>query len=427
MSLTAAEYCDWILARIQHTVVVNLALSESYGLALAETLRAELDLPLWDSSAMDGYALRIADVASASTDSPVRLRVQGEVAAGDAADPDMTAGTAIRIMTGAPVPSAADAVVPIEQTHRATAGAATASVIPVSRESDAWDDQEIWVTAPIASGANIRRRGEDIRQSDVIAHRGDSLNAARLSALAAVGIGEVSVYRAPRIAVLSTGSELRPAGTQLQRGEIPESNSVLLGGLLREAGLPAITIAYAADSVEQLRDQIGVLAAEHDAIITTGGVGPGKYDVVRLALADEPGIRSARVKIRPGQPQCSGRHRAGAFLFCLPGNPVSAAVSFELFVRPALRTMAGYQEIYRRKLLATAAVAWPGKSGSLQVLPVKISETDTGLSCVPAVPPRGASHAVAQYGASDGYALVEAERAEVRAGELVQIIETGLR
>lgn len=415
--MTPEEYQQWVLARIWQTGTGSRAISQAYGLALAEPAIAEIDLPIWDSSAMDGYAVRAQDIAEATAAQPAALRVLDEVAAGDGSDPDLQTGGAVRIMTGAPVPSAASAVVPIELTE---------GFMREAPASDAWIGPEVRVIRAVGAGANIRRRGEDVGRGDTIAHAGDTLNAARLSALAAAGVGSVQVHDAPRIAVVSTGSELRAAGTELRRGEIHESNSVLLAGLLREAGFEATTIEHCVDDAESLKVRLAHLAAKHDAVITTGGVGPGKYDVVRIALEDEPEVRSVRVSVRPGQPQCSGRHSAGGFMFGLPGNPVSAAVSFELFVRPALRQMAGHSRLHRRSLVATAATDWPGKQGSFQVLPVTITSTPDGLVCAPSVSPTGVSHAVGRYGATDGYALVEADRGGVQAGEIVHIIETGI-
>ncbi|MGB3414221.1 MAG: molybdopterin molybdotransferase MoeA, partial [Microbacteriaceae bacterium] len=360
-------------------------------------------------------------------DHPVTLRVIAEVAAGDADDPEMPAGTAVRIMTGAPVPTAASAVIPIEVTQIAAdfsndSGEHNTRANP---EADAWNAAVIRVQQPVILGANVRQRGEDIRKGEPIAQAGDELSAVRLSALAAAGINQVPVHRAPRIAVLSTGSELQAIGNQLRRGQIPESNSLLIAGLLCESGFAVTTIDHCADSAEELNHRFALLAATHDAIITTGGVGPGKYDVVRIALAKEPEIVSTRVAIRPGQPQCSGRHSAGAFIFGLPGNPVSAAVSFELFVRPALLRMAGHSRIDRRTLIATAETGWSGKTGSLQVLPITITSTAAGLSCTPSVPANAVSHSVARHGASQGYALLGPERGQVLAGDLVEVIETG--
>lgn len=405
---------EWILERIGRTAVVESPVAASHGLALAEHVRARHDLPMWDASAMDGYAVRSAETSGAGDADPVRLRVVGEVAAGSGEDPAVPRGCAVRIMTGAPVPSDADAVVPVEASS-------------AEREGERWADAEVRIHRAVEPGANVRRIGEDVRAGDPIAQAGEHLGAARLSAIAAAGAAAVRVHRAPRIAVVATGSELVAPGAELGRGRIPESNSLLIAGLLAEAGFAATTVEHRGDDAEGLAARLAELAADHDAIVTTGGVGPGRHDVVRIALEREPGIRAVRVAVRPGQPQCAGRHSGGAFVFGLPGNPVSAAVSFELFVRPALRAFTGHAQLHRLRLTATALESWSGSAGRLQVLPVRIEETPTGLGCVPAVAASRVSHSVGGHGGRDGYAIVEFERAGVRAGEQVHVIEAGGR
>lgn len=407
------DYLRWILAQVQPTDSMQVGIAAAHGLVLAAPVASRLDLPLWDASAMDGYALRAADVMAASPTTPAELRVIGEVAAGSLADPALAPGEAVRIMTGAPVPSEADTVVPFEQTI-------------ADNDASPWAESLVRVTEAVPVGAHVRRQGEDVRAGDPLADAGDALGAARLSALAAAGVDVVDVYRTPRVAVVSTGSELRAPGERLQRGEIPESNSLLVSGLLRETGIAPVTVEHCADDADQLRERLAELAATHDAVITTGGVGPGRHDVVRIALEGEPGIRSLSVAVRPGQPQCSGRHSAGGLAFGLPGNPVSAAVSFELFVRPALRALGGHATTERRRHTATVIAGWRGRTGRLQVQPVTIVANETGLVCSPAVPSRGVSHSVGRHGATDGYALVEPERGDVSAGDTVHVILTGL-
>ncbi len=421
------EYLRSILAQIHPTDSERISIADAFGLALAEPVAAGFDLPRWDSSAMDGYAVRAADVASATEEAPVSLRVVGEVAAGSGLDPVLDLGTAARIMTGAPLPTSADTVVPVELTlgEGNNDGTHTGARNEPGEEIS-WADNVVRVLHQVALGANVRRRGEDVRQADQLARPGDTLGSARVSALAAAGAATVTVHRPPRIAIVSTGSELRQPGEMLRRGEIPESNSLLISGLLREAGFAATTVEHCADSEEELSERLTQLATSHDAVITTGGVGPGRHDVVRIALSSEPQIRSIRVAVRPGQPQCSGRHSAGAFIFGLPGNPVSAAVSFELFVRPALRKLAGHARQEHGRFTAIVEQGWRGKSGRLQVLPVKLRHSEAELLCSPAVAAQRVSHSVGQHGLTDGYALVESERGDVAAGETVDVIMTGM-
>lgn len=409
MVVSADEHLDWILSRIRQLEPEVRAARETFGLTLAAEVAAANDLPLWDNSAMDGYAVRATDLASATDADPVPLAVIGEVAAGSSDDPSIPPGAAVRIMTGAPLPSEADAVVRVEDTSGETG-------------RGEWADARVAVHLAPEAGANVRRRGEDTRAGAAIASAGEPLGAQRLAALAAAGVTSVTVRPRPKVAVIATGSELTAPGAPLVRGKIPESNSVLLAGLVRAAGAELVSVEVAADDAEAFAARLAGLAGSCDVILTSGGVGPGRHDIVRIALEDEPEVRAVRVAVRPGQPQCVGPLRSGPWIFALPGNPVSAAVSFELFVRHALLHAQGRTVTARPRVPATAENGWRGVAGRLQVLPVRITQTATGLACRPAVNPRGVSHAVGGHGGADGYALVGAERGDVAAGETVDVI-----
>lgn len=416
MQITVEDHLQWILERVGRLPVVELPITEALGYTVAEDVRALHPLPLWDNSAMDGYALRAEDTAGASPTAPVRLSVVGEVLAGSAADPSISAGSAVRIMTGAPLPGDANAMIPVELTRGDTIGAT-------------WGQDFVDIHAEVAVGANIRRRGEDTAVGAMLASVGQLLSAAKTAALAAAGTDRVRVFQRPRVAVIATGSELRAPGEAFSRGQIPESNSLLIAGLLREIGIDPVHVTRSADDATALAAELQTFAAECDVLITTGGVGPGTHDIVRIALESEPGIRAVRVAVRPGQPQCVGRLRpqrdddSGALVFALPGNPVSAAASFELFVRPALLSLQGRTEIHRLRLSARASEGWRGVPDRLQVLPVLVSNDGSGtLACTPAVNPRGVSHAVGGHGSANGYALVESGRGDVRAGDPVTVV-----
>lgn len=414
MGITAEEWREWILSGIGLLGVETLPIADAHGRTLAEEVRARHDLPQWNSSAMDGYALRSADAAQASPAAPVSLAVLGEVLAGSEENPPIPPGAAVRIMTGAPVPDEADAVVPVERTRG-------------DRPDSPWARSAVRLPGPVAAGANIRLRGEDTPAGAVIAERGDALTAARQSALAAAGVAEVRVGVSPRVAVVVTGAELGDPGTALARGRISESNSVLIAGMLRECGLEPVAVRRCGDDAAAVSALLDELSSECDAIVSTGGIGPGSHDAMRIALEAEPGVRQARVAVRPGQPQCSGRLASGPWMFALPGNPVAAAVSFELFVRPALLAVQGRREILRRRIAAVAGAAWRGAEGRLQVLPVTVSrggsaESDGRHACRPAVDPRGVAHSVGGHGATHGYALVGPERGDVAAGEPVDVM-----
>lgn len=373
-----------------------------HGAVLARDVASAHPLPLWDNSAMDGYAVRSADVAAA----PVTLDVIGEVPAGSGWDPVLGPGQCVKIMTGAPIPSDADAVVRIEDTSAAVEG---------------WDVKTVQVNVQVSAGRNIRRSGEDKKAGEPMAYAGEELTAARLSALAAAGSSTLEVRAMPKVAVLITGAELRTPGLPLSRGQVPETNSLLMAGLLAESGIQAATVVHCVDDIEAVREQLAILGATHDAVLSTGGVGPGAYDVMRQALESEPEVQAVRVKIRPGQPQCAGRLAAGAMVFALPGNPVSAAVSFELFVRPCLRSMQGHREVLRPTLRAVAAVGWRAAAGRVQVIPV-VFEHGAQLRCAPAVQAQSISHSVGGFGAAQGYALVPAGITQVNPGDEVEVL-----
>ncbi|WP_416442362.1 gephyrin-like molybdotransferase Glp [Leucobacter sp. HNU] len=411
-AVAAEEHLRWILDRVPVLAAQVLPLDDAVGLLLAEDVASLLDLPIWDNSAMDGYAVRSADLAAATAQRPLALRVVGEVAAGSPEDPSIAPGETVRIMTGAPMPSAADAVVPVERTSGDTPG-------------EPWARAEARFSGPVAPGTNVRRRAEDVAAGAVIARAGSALGAARIAALAAAGVSSVGVRPRPRVAVLVTGSELSAPGTALERGRIPESNSLLLRALLAEQGIDAVEVGTSVDDPDALATRLSELGRRVDLVLTTGGVGPGRHDVVRLALEREPGVRPVRVAVRPGQPQCAGRLDGGAWIFALPGNPVSAAVSFELFVRPALHRMQGGDGSPRLRLPAVAEIGWRGPAGRLQVLPVRIDSDGSGLRCAPAVDPGGFSHAVGGHGTADGYAMVPVGRGDVVAGEAVDVILVG--
>ncbi|NQD39601.1 molybdopterin molybdotransferase MoeA [Glutamicibacter halophytocola] len=384
------------------SIEVSGGFAALHGAVLAEDVASAHPLPLWDNSAMDGYAVRSGDTSAA----PVALEVIGEVPAGSGWDPRLEPGQCVKIMTGAPIPSDADAVARIEDTSAAIGG---------------WDVDTVQVNVQVPPGKDIRRSGEDKAAGDLMAYAGETLSAARLSALAAAGASTLVVRTAPRVAVLVTGAELRAPGEDLSRGQIPETNSLLMAGLLAESGIQAATVVHCVDDICAVREQLDILGATHDAVLSTGGVGPGAYDVMRQVLEAEPGVQAARVKIRPGQPQCAGRLESGAMVFALPGNPVSAAVSFELFVRPCLRAMQGHREVLRPTLRAVAAVGWKAAAGRMQVIPVVFQHGPT-LRCAPAVQASSISHSVGGFGAAQGYALVPAGATQINPGDEVEVL-----
>lgn len=407
---TVEEQLADVLAAAAPTDPIALSLAGAAGLTLAEPVRARVDVPVFDNSAMDGFAVRFADVAGASPQEPVALRVVADLPAGSAADPALGPGEAVRIMTGSPVPADADAIVPFEDTAGGLAD--SLGVVSVTR-------------APRAAGAHIRRRGEDLRAGDVVLAAGTALGPLQLAAAAATGVDRLVVARPPRVMVISTGDELVEPGAALERGQIPESNSTLLAGLVRATGAELLRATCVSDSPDELRATL-TENPEADVVITSGGVSAGAYEVVRHVLAsahDAGDVTFTKVAMQPGKPQAFGRLATGGLLFGLPGNPVSVAVSFEAFVRPALLAMQGRRDLHRPVLRLPAAVGWRTPPGRRQYLPVAIDRTDPGAWTVrPATPGGSGSHLAAGLAHAEAYAVVPADVEAVAAGDAVDVM-----
>jgi molybdopterin molybdotransferase len=373
-------------------------LREARGLVLAAPIAARHALPPFDNAAMDGYAVRAADVAGASRDSPASLRIAADIAAGSAADPRLAPGEAARIMTGAPMPTDADAVVPLEET-------VSGALFPATGD--------VGVLRAPAAGAHVRRAGEEARAGDVVLAAPAVLNPRRLAAAAAAGHAELPVHPAPRVAVFATGDELVPPGRALARGQLAESNSSLIAALAAEAGALVVEVGVVRDEAEELRARVAAVQASVDLVVITGGVGSGAYDVARTAFGGV--LDFHEVAMQPGRPQAFGRLPGGPPVFGLPGNPVAAAVSFEVFVRPAIARLRGLGH-ERRTFTATAEAGWRGRADRQQYLPVVVD----GDRVRPAG--AGRSHFVASLARADGYAVVPPGTAEVHAGDRVTVL-----
>ncbi|KOX33941.1 molybdopterin molybdenumtransferase [Saccharothrix sp. NRRL B-16348] len=320
--------------------VVESPVADCLGLVLAEDLVATVPLPPFDNSAMDGYAVRAADVASV----PVELPVVEDIPAGRTASGPLAAGTAHRIMTGAPVPVGADAVVQVEWTDGGTA------VVRVDR--------------PVAVGQNVRRMADDVAVGTTVLRAGVPLGPAQLGLAAALGFGTLPVRRRPRVLVLSTGSELVGPGVALEPGQIYESNGVMLAAAVREAGGEAELLRFVPDDVEQFHAAIAPRLASVDLLLTSGGVSAGAYEVVKDAFTGR-GVEFTKVAMQPGGPQGAGRYQ-GVAVATLPGNPVSAQVSFEVFIRPALRAAMGFSRVERPTAAARLSAPITSPAGRTQ-------------------------------------------------------------
>ena len=323
---------------------VNTA--EAVGLVLAADVVAPLSLPVFDNSAMDGYAVRAGDITAAGPDESVSLPVAEDIPAGRTDRLTLAAGTAHRIMTGAPVPAGADAVVPVEQTD---AGTETVAIRSTARV-----------------GQHIRRAGEDVTAGITVLSAGQTLTPAALGLAAALGLHELIVTPRPRVVVISTGSELVGPGTPLRPGQIYESNAVMLAAAVREAGAEVVTVATCGDDVDAFRAAVNAHAGDSDVVITSGGVSAGAYEVVKDTFGRDSAVEFVKVAMQPGMPQGSGTLPDGRALIALPGNPVSALVSFEVFVRPALRAAAKLARPHRQRRTAVLTEAITSPRGKRQ-------------------------------------------------------------
>ncbi|MGH3696899.1 MAG: molybdopterin molybdotransferase MoeA [Pseudonocardiaceae bacterium] len=333
------EHTRVVAALLSTTPVIRLPLVDCAGLALAEPITAAVALPPFDNSGMDGYAVRSVDIAAASADEPMSLPVTEDIPAGRTDSPSLQPGTAHRIMTGAPIPPGADAVVPVELTDSGR--------------------HQVRIYAPRAPGDSVRPAGGDVTAGEQVLPAGTVLGPAQLGVAAAVGYAELPVHRPVRVLVLSTGSELVVPGTPLLHGQIYESNGTMLAAAVREAGGQAELMHFVPDDVAALEAALAPRLAGIDLLVTSGGVSAGAYEVVKIAMTGQ-GVDFGKVAMQPGGPQGAGRYR-GVAVATLPGNPVSASVSFEMFVRPALRAAMGLPtQRPRARAQLTEALESPG-------------------------------------------------------------------
>ncbi len=386
--------------------VCEVDLADARGLVLAADVVAPDAVPPFANTAMDGYAVRAHDTAGASEASPVRLRVVDELPAGRAPVRAVGDGEAIRIMTGAPVPDGADAIVMVERTRR--------------------DDDTVLVFAEAEVGAHVRAAGGDIAPGAVVFERGTVLTAAHVGVLASVDVAKARVHRRARVGVLSTGDELVAHGP-LQPGQIRDSNRPMLLALLAEAGCEPVNLGIARDDEDVITERITHALDTCDALLTSGGVSVGDYDYVKAVLErlakDRPGSAFVwwQVAIKPAKPFAFGT-LGPVPVFGLPGNPVSSHVSFELFARPALRKMMGYSEaaLHRPEVVAVAAAPMRRHpDAKLHLDRVRVWYEDGTYRCERSG--AQASNALSAMAAANGLALLP-DGDGVDAGEPVRVL-----
>jgi molybdopterin molybdotransferase len=352
--LSVEEARDAVFAAIAGPTPAEVAwLMEALGRVTAEPVTSPIALPPWDNSAMDGYAIRSADLAAATEDGPARLQVIGEVRAGQAPEETVRRGTAIRIATGAPVPPGADAVVPVEETTPLDVAGGAAG--PRGRDATGPLPAGILVHTSVAVGGSIRRAASDLAAGSRILEAGTVLTPAAIGLAAGVGLDQLSVHRRPIVGILATGDEVRSPGRDLGPAGIPDANGPGLVAMVEAAGGDPRVLGIAKDRLDDVKSRICAgLIEGADALIVSGGVSVGPYDVVRAAFEAFGTVDLWRVAVQPGKPFAFGTGRApddgsteerpAALLFGLPGNPVSTFVTFELFVRPAIRRLAGHRD-----------------------------------------------------------------------------------
>jgi molybdopterin molybdotransferase len=339
--LTVKQALTAVLAGVSVLPAEQVPLLDALGRVLAQDVVARESLPPFANSSMDGYALIAADLANASPDTPATLRVIGDVAAGAVLDVAVERGTAVRIMTGAPLPRGADAVVPVEDTN------------------EAWRNRErplptqIRVNRSVNSGDYIRHPGEDIEAGQTILEKGHILRPQEVGVLASLGISQVAVIRRPRVAILATGDELLEIDQPLQPGKIRNSNGFTQAAQVLALGAVPIELGIAGDTETAVREKLQKgLEANADLFISSAGVSVGAYDVVKAVLEQEGNVGFWRVRMRPGKPLAFGTYHGVPYLG-LPGNPVSAMVSFERFARAAILKMSGKEPLDRPTVQAT--------------------------------------------------------------------------
>ncbi len=395
------EHLQSVLAGVEPLSPLDVTLVDARGCVLAEDVTAPWPLPAFDNAQTDGYAVKASDLLAASDGKPVTLRVIDDVPAGYRASVEVREGSAIRVQTGAPLPEGAEAIVPMDWTDGGTA--------------------EVKVTRSIARGANVRRRGDDVPLGEVVCSRGTVLGPREIALLAAVGRGRVSVHPEPRVVIISIGSELVEPGMPLSPGLIADSNGVTIAAAVQEAGAIAYRVGPLPDDATTLLATLEDQLVRADMIVTTGGVSAGAYDTVKDVLSRLGTVEFTTVAMQPGMPQGHGTLGPDDTpIFTLPGNPVSAYVSFEVFVRPVIRRMLGHTQIYRPVVRAVLVDPLPSPAGRRQFARGHLA-VEEGRYVVRPAGGQG-SHMLGSLAQANALVVVPEDITEVKPGTAVAVL-----
>jgi molybdopterin molybdotransferase len=400
MTLTVEKALETVLANTPTLPAEDVPLPSALGRVLAEDVAADRDFPPFDRAAMDGYAVRAADTATP----PVALEVAGQVRAGQSPDRPLEPGQAVQIMTGAPVPAGADAVVPVEKSRALPGG------------------RRVELVAASVPGAHIARQGSEVRAGTLVLSAGDTIDPAMVAVLAAVGKGRVRVGRRPTVSVLATGDELVDVWDTPHGARIRNSNGYAVAAQARWAGAEVTALGTVPDHPERIAEAVRAGFAS-DVLLVSGGVSAGAYDLVEDVLERfDVGLLFTRVAVKPGAPLVFGR-RGDHLVFGLPGNPVSAQVTFDLFVRPALLRMQGARVVARPHLRAALKEALHNRSGRRAYSPARLVREADALVAWP-ITSQGSADLVA-HARANALVVLDAERTRAEAGELVDAVPLG--
>lgn len=397
---TVTDALQTLLSALRPLPSERVPVEQALGRVLRQPVVARWDLPGFDNSAMDGYAVRAADICGADEAHPVALPVRGEAAAGRTPAP-LDTGCAMRILTGGALAAGADAV--------------------VRQENTSHDGDTVLIAVNVPAGTNVRRRGEDLAAGSMVLQPGSRLTPVHIAAAAASGAGAVSVGRTPRVAVLATGDELRPAGAGLGEAQVADSNSPMLAAAVQEAGGTPVPLGIVADRHEAVRDALARAAGSADLIVSSAGVSVGDHDHVQDVLAELGEIWLWRVAMRPGKPLLLG-HVAGVPFIGLPGNPVSSSVTFEVFARPAILRLQGAIEVQRPRLRVRLGEDMPKPAELDTFARARLEQPDAGGLPVAVTSGGQGSHMLGALVAADVLLVLPAGRATMPRGTVVEAI-----